>query len=348
MRKKRKSNKKGLKEWGRAIVLALFLAIVVKGFVIQSYVVSTQTMEKTIMAGDYIWVNKLKYGARLPITLLSVPFFSNLYTDIVKLPYMRLLGSGEVERNDFLVFNYPTSFDTPIDKKRVLIKRCVGLPGDTIHIHDKELFVNKKLNSEKENTLFSYRLVTDGSLLNETFTYKYDITTGGMVSDIGIYDFPLKKSQVAEIKANEPQIRYIREMKDFRGENTKGIFPEGRKYNYNKDFFGPVVVPFKGMEITLNGKTLEKYRILIENYEKNEVIVRNNQIYINGLATDSYIVKNNYYFVLDDNRDYAKDSRYFGFLPENHIVGNAIRVWFSVNKNQENVRWSRIFKKLDN
>lgn len=345
VKKKKQNNKliKGLKEWGQAVLLALILVLVLKSFVIESFVVASKTMEKTLMPGDYVFVNKLKYGARSPITLLSVPFTVNMYSPLLRLPYYRLPGFGEIERNDLLVFNYPTEFKLPIDKKKLLVKRCIGVPGDTILIENKEVFINSVKFEEPLTTKYNFRLVTDGSLLTDDFLEKYDISEGGLVSDIGIYDFALSREKVQELNKHESQVRLVRELKHFRNKNSEQIFPASSYYTYNKDYFGKIVVPKKGMILPITPKTIELYRSIIEQYEGNELVIRNAGVYINGIEANSYKVKQNYYFALDDNRDYAKDSRYFGYIPESHVVGNVLFSWFSIDKMKKKIRWNRIF-----
>ncbi len=345
MEKRKIKKNKGLKEWGKALLLALILALLIKGFIIESFMVDSPKMEKTILTGDFIMVNKVAYGARLPISLLSVPFFSSVYSDLVKLPYFRIPGLSRVKLNDIIVFNYPVQYDPPIDKRLPLAKRCVGLPGDTIEIDNKKVFVNNKPFEKTAEVQFNYRLVTNGILLEQDFLDQYNISEGGMVSEIGIYDFPLTKSKLDEIK-NDESVRYVRELKDFPGENTNYIFPIGHHHSFNKDYFGPVIVPFKGQVVKLDTYSIEKYREIIADHEGNDLEIRNYKIFINGTEKQSYTIQNDYYFVLDDNRDNAKDSRYWGFLPENHIIGKASVVWFSYNKTDRNVRWNRIFKTL--
>lgn len=342
---KTKKRKKGIKEWGLALLLALILAIFIKGFVMQSFVVASTKMEKTILKGDFIMVNKMVYGARLPITLLSVPFFSSIYSDLIELPYFRFPAMQSINRNDLVAFNYPSQLDPPIDKKESMIKRCIAIYGDTIEIKDKRVFVNNKLNANTDLMQFNFRLVTNGKDIDQRFLDKYDINEGGMVSEIGIYDFPIDNNNLELVKADE-NIRYVRELKDFSGENTQYVFPIGKYYSFNKDNFGPLVVPFKGQEVTLNARTIELYKDIIVVYEGNELTINNYKFFINGRESSKYIIQNNYYFMLDDNRDNAKDSRYWGFLPESYIVGKASFIWFSFDKSRGKVRWNRIFKSI--
>ncbi len=338
--------RKGIKEWGLALGLALILALVVKGSIIQSFKVDSLKMEKTILSGDYLMVNKLAYGARLPITLFSVPFFSHVYSDIIKFPYCRLPGFSNIKISDVLIVNYPDQLDPPIDKREIMINRCAGLPGDTVTITDKKVFVNGMELKNPAMAQFNFRLVTNGQPLDNEFMEKFGIREGGKVSDAGIYDFPLTKECAEDLKKEE-NIRYIRELKDFPGENTQYVFPVGHYYSYNKDNFGPVVVPFKGQTVQLNIRNIELYKSLIVDIENNTLKIDHDSIYINAILTSNYTIKNNYYFVLDDNRDYANDSRYWGFLPESHIIGKAQFIWFSFDGVKKKIRWNRVFRRIN-
>jgi len=344
-KKRKKTNRKN--DWGRALGLVLIIALIVKGFVFQSFMVTSPTMEKTLLPGDYILVSKLKPGARLPITLLSLPFFSSLYSDIIQIPYWRFPGLQNIKRNDIIVFNYPNQNDPPIDKRDVLVKRCVAFPGDTLTIENKKVFVNGDVMENPELAQYNFRLVTNGAKLNQEFLNKYDIHEGGMVADLGIYDFPLDTARLRLVK-QEAKIKHVRELKHFPRENTQYVYPVGGKFTaFNKDYFGPLLVPYKGMKIPINARNVELYKEIITTHEKNIIETRNYKILINGIETDYYTLKQDYYFVLDDNRDNAKDSRYWGFLPESHIIGKAGFVWFSFDKNKKKVRWSRFFKSLN-
>lgn len=343
IRKKRK----GLKEWGQALLLAFVLALIVKGFVVQSFVVGSSKMEKTMLAGDYVMVYKVSLGARLPITLLSLPFIPSVYSSLLQLPYLRVPGVSKIKQNDLLVINYPAQLDPPIDKREALLKRCVALPGDTIKISNKKVYVNDELLPDQGKLQFNYRLVTNGEPLDQNFLDKYGINEGGQVSEIGIYDFPLTQENVALIK-EESTIRYVRELKDFPGENTQYVFPIGYYYSYNKDYFGPLVVPYKGQVVSITSKTLERYKEIISEYEGNTLEIRSYKIFINGREASTYTIKENYYFVLDDNRDNAKDSRYWGFLPESHVIGKAAFIWFSYDKSKGKIRWKRVLKSVKN
>ncbi|OFX45953.1 MAG: signal peptidase I [Bacteroidetes bacterium GWA2_40_14] len=339
--KKKKGNSKNSKWIKLAIGVLLFL-LVVKGLVLESVVVTDRKMEKTLFPGDLLIVNKLSYGARLPITLLSVPFFPNYYLEWVTLPVSRLPGFSKPEPNDLVAFNYPGQLDPPIDKKKIMIKRLVAQPGDSVLIRDKKIFINGIPFNGPATLQYNYRLTASQKKIDQGFLDLYDIHEGGMVSEHGLYDFPMTRN-VAEEIAQDTDIKNLRVLKDFPGENVKYVFPVGYFHHFNKDFFGPLVVPYPGMQVYLDTHSIELYAEIIDFYEGNDLQVKDYKIFINGTETTNYTIKNDYYFVMDDNRDNAKDSRYWGFLPEDYILGKAVMVGFSWDNIKREVRWNRIF-----
>ncbi|MDA3891262.1 MAG: signal peptidase I [Salinivirgaceae bacterium] len=340
-----KNKYKELKGWGRALLLALIFGLLIKGLVLESFIMMSSKMEKTILKGDYIFVEKISNGARLPITPFSLPFFPKVYNDVVQFLAYRIPGIKSISSNDLLVFNNPDRADLPIDKKEVLLKRCIGVPGDTIQLTDKKVFVNHKLFSEPDNLQFNFRLVTNETELDQPFLDKYSINEGGKVSDIGIYEFPVEIKLLKELR-EENNLRYVRDLKDFPGESSRDVFPKTKNFTYTKDFFGSVEVPRKGQILNLSLQNFDLYKTLISRHEGNSIKIQDGDIYINEIKTSEYKVKFNYYFVLDDNRDNANDSRYWGFLPENHIIGKASLIWFSYDKKNGMVRWDRCFNKI--
>ncbi|MCK5822695.1 MAG: signal peptidase I [Bacteroidales bacterium] len=338
-----------LLDWIKAIFIAFLLLLLIRIIFIQSYTVVSSSMEKTLLPGDNIVINKTKYGYRFPITLLTMPFNNNKYLDWIELPYLRFPSSDKIKNNDLIAFNYPNISDIHIDKKDVYIKRCIGLPNDTIVCYGKKITINNNLIIENENVQYNYRVTTNGSKLNKKFFDKYDITEGQLVADIGVYDLPLRKEQ-AMLLLNDSKIRYVRLLKQLKGENSFLIFPHSRYYNWNSDNFGSIIVPKKGSVIKINFKTLPLYKRIIETYEGNDLKIEKYRILINNRVQKTYTFKNNYYYVIDDNRDKAKDSRYWGFVPEDHIIGKASFVWLSIDKNNKwykKIRWSRFLKSVN-
>ncbi|MBE9466866.1 MAG: signal peptidase I [Bacteroidetes bacterium] len=337
-----------LLDWIKAFLIAFILLLVIRIIFIQSYTVESSSMEKTLMPGDNIIINKTKYGYRFPITLLTMPFNNNKYLDWIKIPYLRFPSSEKIKHNDLIAFNYPNLSDIPIDKKEIYIKRCIALPNDTIECYGKKITINKKVIIDNENVQNNYRVTTNGYKLKEDFFKKYNISEGRLVSDIGVYDLPLTKEQ-AMLLLNDPKIRYVRLLKKLKGDNSSFIFPHSRYYNWNSDNFGPMIIPKKGNVIKINFKTLPLYKRIIETYEGNDLKIEKYRILINNRVQKTYTFKKNYFYVIDDNRDKAKDSRYWGFVPEDHVIGKASYVWLSIDKNNKwlkKIRWSRFFKSV--
>ena len=314
-------------------------------------------MEKSLLAGDFIFVNKIKYGSRLPITILSIPFsdtkipFTNLssYVDWFQLPYIRLPAFSEINNNDVIVFNYPAQTDVPIDKKTKYIKRCVAIPGDTLEINNKNVFINNNEINFGENIQFNYRVITDGKKISNGILSKYNITEGGIIAGIGVYDFPLPP-KVADSMKKEPFIRNIRVLKELQGYGSIITFPQSKFFLWNQDYFGPVVIPKAGNTVNISYKNIALYKRIIEIYEGNCLEVKDLKVYINDEEATDYTFKMNYYFVMDDNRDNSKDSRYWGFVPESHIIGKAVFIWLSLDKDKRffrKIRWRRMFRVIE-
>jgi signal peptidase I len=353
-KKKKKSVKSKRHEWLKAILIAFILIILLNVFAFKSITVENSKMESTLFPGDFIIVNKLGVGARLPITLLSFPFIGNnlpfsqkkSYSDLIQLPYFRIPGFSKIKNNDLIVFNYPLEKDQPIDKKTTMISRCVGTPGDTLAIIDKKIFINNTNIPDPENCKFRYRVVSKNDLTT-AFTNAYNINEGGLISQPNIYDFFITQSTSEQIR-QDSLIKSVNLIKVRRGIKYTPFFPQSKYYGWSLDYFGPIIIPCKDKTIQIDIKTIDLYKKVIAEYEKNKVVIVNDTIYVNDQITKSYTFKMNYYFVLDDNRDNGKDSRYWGFIPEDHIIGKASFVWFSVGKqNQEkSFRWNRLFKIL--
>jgi signal peptidase I len=353
----KKGGKRPIKEWIKAVLIALLIFLFFKIFMGQSITVQSSRMEKTIYNGDHIFINKLALGARMPITLLSFPFTDNTmpfssipsFLDWIQLPCMRIPGYSSIKRNDLLVFNYPYENDVPIDMKTAYVKRCMGLPGDSMRIYDKKVFLNnKELPVDSACIQYRYRVVTKkGTAPLKTFWEKFEIYEGGFVTN-QVYDFIISLKNAALLE-KDSLITDVRTLKLDNEQASKIYFPNDLEYRWNLDYFGPIRVPEKNDTIKLTKNNIAVYKRIIETYEKNKLVIEGNRIMINDVESFQYVFKQNYYFVLDDNRDDAKDSRYWGFLPEDHIIGKASFVWFSFAANKSGfnkVRWSRIFKGL--
>ena len=345
------------KIWVKPFLLAIFVALVARIFV-QPFMVSSDKMKKTLYKGDYVIINRLAYGLRLPITFIALPFSNNKipFTDIPSyyifkvFPYKRLCSSYP-ERTDVVAYNFPLADELPIDLRKIMVSRIIGLPCDTITIANKKVFVNGIMSEiDFSNLVFRYRIITDGTFFDQSFLDSMKIE-GKLLSDIGVYDLFLTPSQVVFFESL-PNVKSVREVTGYKGYDAMKYFPENSSYfNWNKDYFGPVVVPCKGMTVRITYENIDLYKRIIRDYENNnlEIDIYKNKVYINGDEIKYYTFKKDYFFVMDDNRDDAYDSRFFGFLPEDHLIGKVSFVWFSIVKQngKYDLNWSRFLKKIN-
>ena len=371
-----------------SIIIALILAIFIRTFFLEAYTIPTSSMEKTLNVGDYIFVSKLRYGPRLPITPLAIPFThnvmpftvnSNSFVKWITFPYHRLSGTSSIRNFDIVVFNYPEG-DTvvknlpdksyyqlvrqygreyvrnnykmlyrPVDKRDNYMKRVIGLPGDTVQIVHGRAFVNNRPEPMALGSQFNYSLKAKG-IHNDTVLFNklgislYDITYNAYNS---IYSLPLTRQMYHTLIDSgyfKAIVRY--ESIDPSSVNNQ-IFPFDERYNWTEDNFGAIVVPGKGQTVSLSNENLPLYTRIITAYEKNKLNVSGDSIFINDTLVQSYTFKMNYYFMLGDNRHNSNDSRYWGFVPDDHIIGKATMVWLSIDKNKKwikSIRWNKMFK----
>ncbi|OFX31699.1 MAG: signal peptidase I [Bacteroidetes bacterium GWA2_32_17] len=326
-------------EWFKAFLIAFILIFLIRIFAFQSYVVSDSKMEGTLFAGDYIVVNKLGFGSRI-----VVPFINDTVNADFK--YFRFPGFSGISRNDLIFFNYPFDKGVCINNKNTCFKRCVALPGDTLNIVDKKVFINGSCFDIENNNKYRYRISSVAKLNKKNFN-KYQINEGGAIDSSNVYDFFITK-QIANELTKDSLVKNINLIKLRRGAESTLFFPQSENYNWNLDYFGPVVVPAKDSSFIIDYKNIDIYKVIIVDYENNKLEIKAQKVYINNIETTKYTFKMNYYFMLDDNRDNGKDSRYWGFVPENHIIGKANFVLFSIGNNnkQKSFIWNRIFKML--
>lgn len=362
--KKEKKHKSEVHNWFDAILFAVIAATILRTFLIEAYTIPTSSMEKSLLVGDFLFVSKVSYGPRVPNTPIAFPLVHHTlpatkntpaYLDWVQWPYHRMKGLGDIERNDCVVFNYPTDDlqfpERPVDKKENYIKRCVGLPGDVLEIKNTALHVNGEPQeiTEDMKKQFSYHVKTDRTGLNPKILMRHDITEGGLVSAKGDYVLHLTEESKAAIEgfANVKSVKPIIETE---GKRDTQVFPHSKDYDWNIDNFGPLTIPSKGSSVALNINNLPFYQRIIEIYEGNSLSVEGTDIYINGTLATNYTFQMNYYWMMGDNRHNSLDSRFWGFVPEDHIVGKALFIWMSWDKNGNGfgkIRWDRLFNGID-
>lgn len=376
-----------------SITFAVVFATIIHVFATQPFGIPTGSMERTLMVGDFLFVNKWTYGFRMPMRPLAIPFLQGTimdtgekgnpkddpksYVEAVKLPYERIFQFKKPQKNDIVVFNYPQdSVHIATDRKDPYVKRCVAVAGDVLEMRAGRLFVNGKpeviLGDQQKQHKY---IATTGSQLDIQALYK---TYGFLpVQEIPtqsgfIYDFQGLTDQTAKEIAQLPQIIDLKEHiwdKDsaavsykINGERdaytknidtTQSIFPINKKWN--QDWYGPLRIPKKGDVITLNEENLPEYQWIISEYEHHHLEKKNGKIFIDGKETTQYTIEQDYYMMIGDNRDASLDARFFGFVPEENIVGSPMFTWLSVeglfadNSSSyqpagKTVRWDRMFK----
>lgn len=345
-RRKRRNKKKNeqakgwLREWMDALFFAVIAALIIRTFLFEAYRIPTPSMENTLLTGDFLIVSKINYGPRTPM-VLGVPF-TNIYLPGVVMPWTRLPGFEEIERNDIVVFNYPVDL-SPIAAKTNYIKRAVGMPGDTLSIDDTQLYVNRDSAKSFAGIQNTYSVqVRDRVRLSPA---KVRAAGGQLVQSRSGNGYRVNMTkQVAEAMRNWPEVNSVEPfvLPDNFNEYSRADFNFSSGFN-NHHHMPPVVVPSKGDTVTLTPENYHIYENIITRYEENNVRQNSDQFVINGEQTNTYTIKQDYYFMMGDNRDDSQDSRFWGFVPQSHIVGKAGMIYFSWDSNRWLPRFGRMF-----
>ena len=402
-----------------SILFAIVAATIVHNYVIQPYIIPTGSLEKSLLIGDFLFVSKFHYGARVPMTAISLPMVHDTipllktrsYLKKPQLPYLRLPGVKKIKRNEIVVFSWPADtvrqffvkekrVDKPIDKKSNYVKRCVGVPGDTLEILNGFVYTNGLKNilpdrAKVQYTHYAYsqkgvssRKLSSKGYSDYTRTYKIENISettykqilpyiigrkGNTIEDFRvitgskglptklIYKTGLKVSEILELKKEITlTLREAENLRKVQGIDSvvrkinqvkvpnEAFFPNKVPFDWNEDNFGPIVVPQIGMTVDLNQKNLSIYKKIIGEYEGNTLELNQQGVKINGEYSSKYTFKKDYYWMMGDNRHKSEDSRFWGFVPDDHIVGKPVFIWFSIKgindgiKNWK-VRWDRVF-----
>ncbi|MCK5639119.1 MAG: signal peptidase I [Flavobacteriaceae bacterium] len=353
-------------EWVSSIAFAIIAATLVHTYFMQPYTIPTSSLEKSLLIGDFLFVSKFHYGARVPMTTIAAPmvhdtlpiFKTKSYLKKPQLPYLRFPALQKIKQNDIVVFSWPVDtveqffkktnrrIRKPIDKKSNYVKRCVGIAGDSLEIRDGYVYINGKKNilPDRARLQFKYIVNTNGKQLNvNSLRNRYHVREGGRTQD-GNYILNLASDDASRLK-NNPSVKNMKRIVAPK-EEGENVFPNINYLNWNRDNFGPIYIPEKGKTVSLNIESLPFYKQIIVEYEKNNLKIEGDQILINGDPVSSYTFKQNYYWMMGDNRHNSEDSRYWGFVPFDHVVGKPVFIWFSWNsdgKGLSKVRWERLF-----
>lgn len=386
--KKEEKPKSKVREWWDAVLFAVIAATLIRWLIMEAYTIPTSSMENSLLVGDFLFVSKFHYGTRTTSTPLQVPlthqkiWFTDIpsYVEWIKLPQYRLPGISHVKREDVVVFNVPgiaenqtdmnrrdtaSWIDYPVDLKTNYIKRCVGIPGDTLTIKDRQVFANGDPLTNPENMQFEYTLIATDMIQPKTFARlgvdHHEVGSGAVTKNGVYYSLAISPGVREHILAEKnPLIKSIELTPRVTSPRPPGaeLFPyySNKTYvdnynDWNEDNFGPLWIPSEGATISINDSTLQLYGKTIVLYDHNDdARIEKGKLFIDGKAVTTYTFNQNYYFMMGDNRHNSLDSRFWGFVPEDHIVGKAFFIWLSLDRDESffnKVRWGRFFKLIE-
>ncbi|MEE9407640.1 MAG: signal peptidase I [Polaribacter sp.] len=408
-----------LGEWVSSITFAIIAATLVHTYFMQPFTIPTSSLEKSLLVGDYLFVSKFHYGARVPSTVIAAPMVHDSlpftgtasYLKKPQLPYTRLPGLQKIKNNDIVCFNWPTDSlatmwgDTsgkftykPVDKKTNYVKRCVAIAGDSLELKNGYVYINGKKNElpyrAKLQFYYTYEAKSDINqntypkflLKNErTGVYKisnefwndervqkafkesanlskigsdslYTELAGGVSQSLANRLNMTKVANKININLTEEEVTRLKKspltvsVKKVNHGADNTIFPHIDSNQWSQDNFGPIYIPKAGITVKIDAESLPYYKQIIKNYENNDLQVVGDNIFINGEKTDSYTFKQDYYWLMGDNRHNSLDARYWGYVPFDHVLGKPVMVWFSWDANAasfgekiKSIRWDRMF-----
>ena len=360
--------------WIDAIVFALVAVYFINLYIFQNYQIPSSSLEKTLRVGDFLYVSKMAYGARVPQTPLSMPLMQHTfpawlgggksYLDKPHWDYKRLAGWTSPQKGDIVVFNF-TAGDTvcekmqnpdyytlrhyygealiknrkdvfgeiivrPVDRRENYVKRCVGTPGDSLRIVDNVIYVNGEREPEKEGLQYNYFVQTDGHLFSAKYLEKLGISIADRVQvDATTWHFPLTQAMKAELEKNPHVLAIAIEPEEQGG----AVYPLGHN-EWTRDNYGPIYIPKKGDRIMITEENYWIYKRIADAYEFKPIAIG-----------EEYEFEMDYYWMMGDNRHNSADSRFWGFVPEDHVVGRPVFIWLSLDKDNHTVRWNRLGNK---
>lgn len=354
-----------------SLLYAIVVATLVHTYVMQPFTIPTSSLEKSLLIGDFLFVSKFHYGARTPKTAVALPMVHDSllvvkeksYLSWPQLPSFRLPGVQSIQRNDIVVFNWPVDtvyqffdrsgrhIDKPVDKRSNYVKRCVGLPGDSFSIKNGEILINNKklVLPERARPQWSYDVVTDGSSFDAEYILgELQLTDRIIPTGENQFIFSAVTDEAYNKLKQNPAIKSItKRIAPAPQSIDKSIFPHNQKWS--QDNLGPIYIPEANKTVALNKETLPFYKRLITVYEGNKLEEKGGKIYINDKEATNYTFKQDYYWMMGDNRHNSEDSRYWGFVPFDHVVGKPVFIWWSIDPNVpwskaiDKIRWDRLF-----
>ena len=359
------------REWADSLIFAIVAATLIRWATFEAYTIPSPSMEASLLVGDYLFVSKLHYGPITPQTPLQVPLTHQTlwgtglksYSDLIQLPTYRLPGFSEIKRNDVVVFHVPHESQYPADLRTNYIKRCVAVSGDTLEIRDGQVFLNGKPGVTPPGLQTTYFMQVDNpndevlAALRAQGVVEYDQPNGSpqAVADAdgkfgyaisctkAAADYFKKQPYVRSMEIIQPSVQLFPDVADFHNSGAMSATPR----NWSLDNYGALPIPKKGQTIALTPGNAAIYFKIVARYEHNEGVTwKDGMIYQNGKMLTSYTVKQNYYMMMGDNRHNSEDSRFWGFVPEDHVVGKAVLIWLSIDPNGDfwhKIRWSRLF-----
>ncbi len=366
--------------WVDAILFALIAVYFINLYIFQNYQIPSSSLEKTLRVGDFLYVSKMSYGARVPNTPLSMPLVQHTfpawlgggksYIDKPQWAYKRLRGWDTPEKGDIVVFNFPAG-DTvctkmqnpdyytlchyygkrvvenrkdvfgdivvrPVDRRENYVKRCVGTAGDTLQIIDNVVYINGVAEPRHEELQYNYIVHTDGHVLGNSYLSKIGISKDDRESNgAGVYHLPLTQAMKAELEKNPHIVSIEIEPETMGGE----VYPLGHN-DWTRDNYGPIYIPRKGDTVMITEENYWLYKRIGDAYEHQPMHIG-----------EPYTFAMDYYWMMGDNRHKSADSRYWGFVPEDHIVGRPVFIWLSIEKDNPwgkgHIRWRRIGQKAE-